>query len=91
LLATLVGSSIFGNGGLVQLWGMHRERSALGEETLRLLVKNDELRRSILHLRHSDRSIERLARERLGLVGDGEIIYHFHSRSDSASAPAAGE
>ncbi len=75
----------------MQLWQMRTERSALGQETLRLLVKNDELRRSILHLRHSDRSIERLARERLGLVGDGEIIYHFHSRSDSASAPAEGE
>ena len=47
LLTALLGSSTFGSGGLVQLWHMHTERDALGEEALRLLVKNDELRRSI--------------------------------------------
>jgi cell division protein FtsB len=88
LLTALLGSSIFGSGGLVQLWHMLAEREALGQETLRLLVKNDELRRSILHLRHSDRSLERLARERLGLVRDGEIIYRFRPRGD-AVAPSA--
>jgi len=91
LLTALLGSSTFGSGGLLQLWHMHTEREALGEDALRLLVKNDELRRSILHLRHSDRSLERLARERLGLVRDGEIIYRFRSRADSAVPPAEGE
>ena len=86
LLTLLLGSSIFGSGGLVQLWRMHAERSALGDEALRLLAKNDDLRRSILHLRHSDRSLERLARERLGLVRDGEIVYRFRSRKPAAAS-----
>jgi cell division protein FtsB len=91
LLTALLGSSTFGSGGLLQLWHMHAEREALGEETLRLLVKNDDLRRSILHLRHSDRSLERLARERLGLVRDGEIIYRFRPRGDAGAPPAEGD
>jgi len=87
LLTALLGSSTFGSGGLLQLWQMHTEREALGDETLRLLVKNDDLRRSILHLRHSDRSLERLARERLGLVGDGEIVYRFRPRAEAGAPP----
>lgn len=86
LLTALLGSSVFGSGGLLQLWRMHAERRALGEEALRLLVKNDDLRRTILHLRHSDRGLERLARERLGFVRDGEIVYRFHSQGDAGAA-----
>ena len=80
LLAGLLGSCIFGGGGLLQLWRLHAERGALGEETYRLLAKNDELRQSILRLRRSDRALERLARRELGLVRDGEVVYRFRPR-----------
>ncbi len=75
----------------MQLWRMQAERSALGEEASRLLVKNDDLRRTILHLRRSDRGLERLARERLGLVRDGEIVYRFHSQAGAAAVPGEDE
>jgi cell division protein FtsB len=88
LLAVLLGSCMFGAGGLLQLWRLAEERSELGQETYRLLAKNDELRQSILRLRHSDRALERLARQELGLVRDGEVIYRFHSRP--AAAPSDG-
>ena len=81
LLAGLLGSSIFGSGGLVQLWRLSTERAALGDEAFRLLAKNDELRRKILRMRRSDRELERMARQELGLVRDGEIVYRFRSRS----------
>ena len=77
LLAGLLGSSIFGSGGLVRLWRLAAERSALGEDAFRLLAKNDDLRRKILSMRRSDRALERLARRELGLVRDGEIVYRF--------------
>jgi cell division protein FtsB len=80
LLAALLGACVFGNGGLVQLWRLRQERSALGDEAFRLLGKNDELRQSILRLRRSDRALERLARKELGLVRDGEVVYRFRSR-----------
>lgn len=88
LLAALLVSCVFGAGGLLQLWRLAEERSELGQETYRLLAKNDELRQSILRLRRSDRALERLARQELGLVRDGEVIYRFRSRS--ASAPNDG-
>ena len=81
LLAGLLGSSIFGSGGIVQLWRLSAERAALGDEAFRLLAKNDELRRKILRMRRSDRELERMARQELGLVRDGEIVYRFRSRS----------
>ena len=84
LLAGLLGSCVFGGGGLLQLWRLHGERSALGEETYRLLAKNDELRQSILRLRRSDRALERLARRELGLVREGEVVYRFRPRPSSA-------
>jgi cell division protein FtsB len=77
----LLGSSLLGSGGLLHLWRLRAERAALGEDAFRLLAKNDELRRKILHLRRSDRALERLARQELGLVRDGEIVYRFRPRA----------
>jgi len=81
LLAALLGSSLLGSGGLLDLWRLRAERAALGEDAFHLLAKNDELRQRILRLRHSDRALERLARQELGLVRDGEIVYRFRPRS----------
>ncbi len=83
LLAALLGSCVFGAGGLLQLWRLAEERSELGQQTYRLLEKNDELRQSILRLRRSDRALEKLARRELGLVRDGEVVYRFRSRAAS--------
>jgi cell division protein FtsB len=80
LLAALLGSSLLGSGGLVHLRRLRAERAALGEDAFRLLAKNDALRQKILHLRRSDRALERLARQELGLVRDGEIVYRFRPR-----------
>lgn len=88
LLAGLLLSSVFGTGGLVQLVQLHQERRALGEQAFALLEKNDELRRGILQLRRSDRVLERLARQELGLVREGEIVYRFRGPANDAS-PAA--
>ena len=82
VLAALVLSSIFGSGGLVVLYRLRGERAALGNEAFALLAKNDALRQQILHLRRSDRALERLARQELGLVRDGEIVYRFRARAE---------
>ena len=82
VLAALMLSSIFGSGGLVVLYRLRAERAALGNEAFALLAKNDALRQQILHLRRSDRALERLGRQELGLVRDGEIVYRFRARSE---------
>ncbi len=91
LFAGLLVSCIFGTGGLLQLWRLADERSELGQETYRLLAKNDELRQTILRLRRSDRALERLARQELGLVRDGEVVYRFRSRPAASSEASAAE
>jgi cell division protein FtsB len=88
LFVALLGSCLFGSGGFVHLHRLRVERSALREEAFGLLVKNDALRQRIRHLR-SDRALERLARQQLGLVRDGEIVYHFYGRADAATEAAA--
>jgi cell division protein FtsB len=88
LLAGLLGSSVFGSGGLVHLWRLSAERTTLGDEAFRLLAKNDDLRRRILGMRRSDRVLERLARQELGLVRDGEIVYRFRNRGESSTNPS---
>jgi cell division protein FtsB len=92
LLTALLLSSVFGSGGLVQLVQLHQERRALGEQAFALLEKNDDLRRGILQLRRSDRVLERLARQELGLVREGEIVYRFRAPESPATddvTPAA--
>jgi len=91
LLVALLGSCVFGGGGLLQLWRLADERGELGQETYRLLAKNDELRQTILRLRRSDRALERLARQELGLVRDGEVVYRFRSRPVTAVDSSAAE
>ena len=80
---------MFGAGGLLQLWRLADERSELGQETYRLLAKNDELRQSILRLRRSDRALEQLARRELGLVREGEVVYRFRARPTAAASDAS--
>jgi cell division protein FtsB len=88
LLVALLGACLFGSGGLLYFRRLRAERRVLGEEAFGLLVKNDALRQRILRLR-SDRALERLARQELGLVRDGEIVYRFHNRTDPAPRSAA--
>jgi cell division protein FtsB len=86
LLVALLGACVFGTGGLLHLRRLRAERRALAEETFTLLVKNETLRQRILRLR-SDRTLERLARQELGLVRDGEIVYRFRGAlADSAAS-----
>jgi cell division protein FtsB len=76
-LALLVAAALLGRGGLVELLRLEREERALGEQAFERLHGNQELRGRIQAVRRSDREIERRARQELGLVRDGEIVYRF--------------
>jgi cell division protein FtsB len=69
--------SMVGHGSALDLWRLQRERTALRAELFRLLRENDDRRQRILAFRRSDRTLERLARQELGLVREGEIVYRF--------------
>ena len=89
LLGLLTGT-VFGDGGLLELSRVRRERDALSEKVFRVLRANETLRTQIHDLRTSDRLRERLARLELGLVREGEIVYRFRSEKAAASAVPLG-
>ena len=82
LIALLLGFALFttlGERGMLHLWRLSGESNRLGEKNFRLHRENEILRDKINHLRHDNRYLEKVAREDLGLVWPGEIVYQFGS------------
>ena len=77
LLLALGAASVLGNRGLVRLYQMHRTRAALHEEIEQLTSANAILAEEVRALRTDPGRIEAIAREELGLVKPGEIVYAF--------------
>ena len=73
----LLGSAWLGQDGYLAVI-VNRERvSELKKENAEIEAKNKELRSEILSLRSDKQAIEKIAREDLGLVKKGEIVYEF--------------
>lgn len=72
LLAT---AAVFGDNGLVRLREFEGAQAALEQRAFQLQQANEEMREHIRRLESDDTLIEKLARERLGLVRPGEIVY----------------
>ena len=74
-LILFVVAAIFGDHGLIHLLRMRAEQQELEHLTFDLQQRNERLRQQIVRLQSDDRYIEKLARERLGLVKKDEMIY----------------
>ena len=74
LLLSLSLFTTFGERGLLHLWRLRGEQGKLDDSK-----ENEVLRERIHRLRHDDLYLEKIAREDLGLVRPGEIIYRFAS------------
>lgn len=79
LLVTLSLFTALGERGLLHLWRLWGEQKKLDETNFLLQKENETLRERIYRLRHDDQYLEKVAREDLGLVRPGEIIYRFTS------------
>jgi cell division protein FtsB len=79
LLVTLSLFTIFGERGVLHLLRLRGEKRELEEKTFLLQKENELLRERIYRLRHDNLYLEKIAREELGLVRPGEIIYRFAS------------
>jgi len=67
--------SIFGSKGLLTRLRLNNEKKQL-EQQLQTEIKNgEELQKEINELNTSDKKIEKVAREKFGMVKDGEKIY----------------
>lgn len=68
-------AAVGGDHGLVHVLRMYNEQRDLEHMAFDLGQRNEQLREHIQRLQSDDRYIEQLARERLGLVKKGDLIY----------------
>ena len=91
LSTLLFGAALLGRDGLlavlVNRWRLERLR----EVTLSLRAENRRIRREIHSLRRDLTSIERIAREDLGLVKPGETVYEFLPAREGRSGGGGGK
>lgn len=89
LLLGLAAASVVGNRGLVRLYQMHQTKAALIREIEQLAATNAALTEEVRALRTDPSRVEAIAREELGLVKPGEIVYEFRG-AGRAAGPADG-
>lgn len=89
LLIILSLFTTFGERGMVHLWRLWEEKKKLDEKNFVLDKENEILRERIYRLRHDNLYLEKIAREDLGLVRQGEIIYRFASSEPKKSRTKA--
>jgi cell division protein FtsB len=85
LVLLILGYTVFGERGLVNLVRTRRQAEALLAEAARLKEENRRLREEIQRLRSDRGYIERLAREELGMVKPGELVFQFAEAKDNPS------
>jgi cell division protein FtsB len=72
LMALLI---TFGNRGIVDNYFMSKRLAQLKSQNSMIVVESDELKRKILLLRSDLTYIESIARNELGMVKKGDVIY----------------
>ena len=83
-------SAVFG--GEYSAFELRARRADLGREQERLAelsAQIDSLAAWADSLRNDDYTLERVARERFGMIRDGETLYRFADPGDEPGSPAA--
>lgn len=76
-------SFFFGGMGFFKAINMRKNHAAVQEDIRSLKRENIQLSQRIEGLKNDPLYIERLARDRLGLVKEGELVYEFFPGSKS--------
>ena len=79
-IVALCATSVFGDGGLLEIERMRGEDARLKAKADALESDNAKLKDQVRKLQEDDATIERVARDQQGLVKDGETLYRFESR-----------
>ena len=72
LMALLI---TFGNRGIVDNYLMSKRLDNLKSQTIKITEENNELKKKILLLRNDINYIEMIARNELGMVRKGDVVY----------------
>ena len=68
---------VYGGSGLLRVWRLKQEVEVLEREIAALRGQNQDLARTVDRLRSDPATIEKIAREELGLARPGEKILKF--------------
>ena len=74
LLFVLTVASFFGKRGLIEIYQTKRRQEVLLQRIEHLEAKKGKLERDIEELQINPKAVEKKAREKLGLVKEGEIV-----------------
>jgi cell division protein FtsB len=83
VLLALVINTLFGDNGVFHLLAQRRKSVALEQTIEQLREENTLLAREIAALRSDPLTVERLAREELGLTAAGETVFLIHQPEPS--------
>ncbi len=70
-------STLFGERGLLHLYELSKKRNSMVNYNNALKESNRDLKKKTELLKNDNHYIEKVARKELGMVGSGEIVYHF--------------
>lgn len=87
LAIVIVAPSVSGKKSLVKIFQMSKTRTELQQDITRLRQINEDLAQKIQAFSRHSGQVEALAREDLGLVKPGEIVYQFDSAQSAAAPP----
>jgi cell division protein FtsB len=73
--------AVFGNRGVLRIMQAQRQQQELRQQLAELEAEKQQLRRRIERLQQDRDYWEHLARTRLGMVREGELIYHLPDQS----------
>jgi cell division protein FtsB len=77
--AVLLVLSVFGDQGVFKIRRLDRDRAVLEQKVREIENDNATLRRQLRDMKEGRASYELAAREKLGLVKPGEIVYDFRT------------
>jgi cell division protein FtsB len=71
--------SVFGDQGIFRIRSLDRDRTLLEQKVRAIESENATLQRQLRNMKEGRASYELAAREKLGLVKPGEIVYDFRT------------
>ena len=85
MVALAVGLAVFGVKESVRAWQMRRDMQTVERDLTTLRAQQEQLARTVDRLRNDPLYIEKLAREEMGMVREGETVLKFPSPSSSTN------
>jgi cell division protein FtsB len=83
MVTLAVGLAVFGVKESVRAWQMRRDMQSVERDLTTLSAQQAELARTVDRLRNDPLYIEKLAREEMGMVREGETVLKFPSQGSA--------